>query len=105
VAKVEISDKHRALFEGVGLSAIRHELVIGSVYYLGLENDPLREQAREWVAEQEAKLEKEKSDALALAAHRFKLILGWTIVGVVVACAAAAAAAIAAWPVIWQWLD
>ncbi len=104
MTKVVISDQNRGLFEAVGLSAIRRELVVGSVNYLGADNDPRRAQAREWVVEQKAQLEREQSNTRQLEARRFKSILGWTIAGVVVAVIAAAAAVIAAWPVIKEWI-
>jgi hypothetical protein len=48
-----ISDRNRAYFEAIGLPEIRRELVVGTVMYLGLDNDPRRIEAREWVAEQD----------------------------------------------------
>jgi hypothetical protein len=104
MTKVVISDRNRALFEGIALSAIRRELALGSINYLGTDQDPRRAQAREWVAEQDAQLEKEKRDARALETRRFRSILGWAIAGVIVAVVAAAAAVIAEWPVVNEWI-
>ncbi|HEY5065067.1 MAG TPA: hypothetical protein VIJ04_09650 [Xanthobacteraceae bacterium] len=101
---VSIPDLARDLFEAVGLSAIRRELVLGSMNYLGDANDVRRIYAQAWVAEQEAELEREKEEARELEARRFKSIRGWTIVGVIVAIVAAVAAVIAALPVVKAWI-
>jgi hypothetical protein len=95
-----ISQTNRKYFEAIGLPEIRRELVVGTVLYLGTDTDRRRVEAREWVAEQEAKLEQEKREAR----QREEKTLEWTIAGVVVAIVAAIAAIIAAWPVVRDWI-
>ena len=98
-----ISENNRERFEGVGLEKIRRELTVGDYHYIPVD-DTTQAEAREWAAEQEAKLEKEKNDARELEAHRFRSVLGWTSAGVIVTVVAAAAI-IAAGPVIKEWID
>jgi hypothetical protein len=78
---VKISDNHRKYFEAIGLAEIRRELVVGSVNYLGIDSDPRRIAAREWVVEQEATIAREKDAAEAVERKRHGQILGWTIAG------------------------
>jgi disulfide bond formation protein DsbB len=96
---VTISDKNRKWFEGIGLDKIRLEITVGNQYYIPVDAAAQAE-AREWVAEQDAKREQEKREAR----QREVKTLGWTIAGVLVAIVAACAAVIAAWPVIREWL-
>ena len=98
-----ISENNRKRFEGIGLEKIRRELTVGDYHYIPVD-DTTQAEAREWAAEQEAKLEKEKKDARELEARRFRSVLGWTIAGVVVTVVAAAAI-IAAGPVIKEWIE
>ena len=70
-----ISENNRERFEGVGLEKIRRELTVGDYHYIPVDGTTQAE-AREWAAEQEAKLEKEKNDARELEAHRLDRFLG-----------------------------
>lgn len=87
-----VSDKNRARFEAIGLSAIRRELAVGNSFYLPIDAESQRE-AREWVVEKldEGRRNKTIDD-------RWRLIIGSA--GLV----AAVAACIAAWPIIKGWL-
>jgi len=82
-----ISSENRARFEAIGLTAIRRELVVGSVQYLVGEDQ--RSQAREWVAEEEAKAAKQALRARRLEATRF---IAGLLVGIIAAVAAMIAA-------------
>jgi hypothetical protein len=75
-----ISDRNRIYFEAIGLREIRRELVVGSVLYLGADNDPRRAEAREWVSEQERKIQ--KADATRTAREI------WTLIAAIVAAVA-----------------
>jgi hypothetical protein len=95
---VTISDESRKFFEGIGLEFIKRELTVGNSFYMQTVEE--RSEAQEWVAEQDAKREREKREAR----QREAKTLEWTIAGVIVAIVAAGAAVIAAWPVIRAWL-
>jgi hypothetical protein len=86
-----ISSQNRARFEGIGLDAVRHELGVGYVKFLI--GDEQRQQAAEWLVEQDAKAKKDR-------AFRKRVQIASLIVSLV----AAIAAVIAAWPVIKDWL-
>jgi|HubBroStandDraft_4_1064222.scaffolds.fasta_scaffold413962_1 hypothetical protein len=69
-----ISEENRQRFEAIGLPEIRRELVVGNVKYLRVSHGGEREQAQEWVVEQEAKVaqeiearKKRESDAFRMA--------------------------------------
>jgi hypothetical protein len=75
-----ISDRNRKYFEGIGLSAIRRELIIGGSAFLGLENDQRRIEAREWIDEQEQNIrDKERT-------HNNREL--WTLISAIVAAVA-----------------
>ena len=62
----------------IGLEFIKRQLTVGNNYYIPI-NTATQAEAREWVAEQEARLAKEKDAARAIEAKRFQSIRGWTI--------------------------
>jgi hypothetical protein len=86
-----ISDRNRAQFEAIGLSAIRRELAVGNNYYLPIDAESQR-QAREWVNEKLEEQRREKATD-----KRWQIIIGGA--GLV----AAVAACIAAWPIVKAW--
>jgi hypothetical protein len=88
-----ISDRNRKLFDGVGLETVRRELASRVYYYLSSGSAESLEQAREWVAEQEKKIEDTEADKLdredKLLCYSF-----WTLVAVIIAAVAAVASII-----------
>jgi hypothetical protein len=65
-------------FRGIGFDNIKRDVAIGGVQYLGI--GEVRDQAKEWAEEQEAKRRKEQAAADSLEAKRFLIIRRWTIV-------------------------
>ena len=89
-----ISDANRAYFVDVGLARVSSELVLRSPYYLN--NNDQRRQASEWVGEQLAKPQQEKSAAKRRETTRFYAAL-------LVSILAAIATLVAVWPVIGEY--
>jgi phage terminase Nu1 subunit (DNA packaging protein) len=98
-----ISENKRKLFQDIGLDVVRREVAGGEFKYIP-NDDESREEARQWIAEEETKLAREKLEAAELETSRFETTLRWTKAGVIVAIIAAIAAVIAAWPVIKEWI-
>ncbi len=94
-----ISDESRQRFEAIGLDRIRRELVVGNVQYLRVSHAGERDQAREWVDEQDAKVRREQREAQEIEDNRFKSIWRFNVSLVIIGFVAAAAAVIAAWPI------
>jgi hypothetical protein len=86
-----ISSQNRTRFEGIGLDAVRHELGVGYVKFLI--GDEQRQQAGEWLAEQDAKGQTDRTFRKRVQ-----------ITSLIVSLIAAVAAMIAAWPVVRDWL-
>jgi hypothetical protein len=81
-----ISPDNQKLFESMGVDAVRIDLLSGFEGNVKIPRGPARDEAKEWLGEEERKQRR-----------RERLMLGLTVV-------AAVAASIAAWPIIKDWL-
>jgi hypothetical protein len=89
-----ISDNNRKRFEAVGKRAIQRELVTGGIQYLGI-NEEVRNEAKQWVEEREAKRERNRTNAREIDQNRFETIRWWTIIAAVAGIVAAVTGVIA----------
>ena len=77
-----ISEENRKRFEAIGVSIIRRELAVGNVQYLRVSHGGERDQAQEWVTEQEAKIAqeteaREQRESNATVGERVTRAAGW----------------------------
>ena len=85
-----VSDRNRQIFEGAGLDAIKLELAFGGTRF-NLARPEIAAEAREWLAETEAKNWEERQARERLQRRRYRAALAWTIVAAIAGIVAAAA--------------
>jgi nitrate reductase NapE component len=85
-----ISEENRKRFEAITLPEIRRELVVGNVKYLRVSHGGERDQAQEWVTEQEAKIaqetearKKQEADAFRVANLTLWAAVAAVLVGII----------------------
>jgi hypothetical protein len=85
-----ITPDNRKLFESMGVDAVRTDLLRAFEGNQRIPPGPGRQQALEWISEQERKQRRRET-------LRYRIMVVFTVVAAIAAC-------IAAWPVVKEWL-